>query len=224
MIKVDMNVDSLVRDLQRIATYSEDFMGGAKAAEPKLLERVGRQAIEEIKEYIDSMARVDPELLHHVYEWHQEGNASSRLFDIEFTIVAGGLSINSTFRQSTSIQNGGGVVPFYDKARVMEEGVPVTIKPVRAKVLAFQPGDSADTVFTKGPVYVESPGGERVRGAYEETFRSFFRNYFSQSTLTKLGLSKDLKNPVQYKLASAKSGMNGFSDGYRWISTAGGLL
>ena len=224
MIKVDMNVNSLVKDLENVVLYSQDFLNGAKAAEPKLLDKIGKEAIEELKEYIDSMARVDPDLLHHVYEWHQEGNSAARLFDINYSMVSGGLSINSTFRQSTSIQNTGGSVPFYDKARVMEDGIPVTIKPVKAKALAFNEDGSGETIFTKGPVYVQSPGGEKVRGAYEETFRSFFRNYFSQSTLSKLGISKDLKNPVQYKLASAKSGMSGFSDGYRWISTAGGLL
>jgi len=74
--------------------------------------------------------------LHHVYEWYQTGSPAARLFDINYISNQIGLSFNSTFRQSVSIKSGS-KVPFYNKAQIIENGIPVTIRPVSSEVLSF---------------------------------------------------------------------------------------
>ena len=129
-----------------------------------------------LKQYVDASARVNPSLLHHVYEWDKAGSPDSRLFDVNYTITGNGLSFNSNFRQSRTIKVGSRT-PFYDKARIMEDGIAVTIRPRKAKVLAFE--DSGEQVFTKGPVTVNNPGGN-TKGQFENVFNSFFNVYFTQ--------------------------------------------
>jgi len=51
--------------------------------------------------YIDAQARVNPQSLHHVYEWNKVGNSGSRLFKLNIT-ERNGLSfkLGSTFLMS----------------------------------------------------------------------------------------------------------------------------
>lgn len=211
-----------MRDMNNIMDYSIGFMDGIQRGKTKFLDNLGKNSVQVLKEYIDSMARVDPQILHHVYEWSQTGSPEARLFDINYTAKQNGLSMSYTFRQSTSIKSGS-KVPFYDKARIMEEGAPVTIKPVTAKVLAFE--DNGEQVFTKNPVSIDTPGGAMVAGSFEKTFDNFFQTYFSQVFLYSSGIIDYLKNPVVYKtsLPSGKKGGRsvGLSAGYRWIANAG---
>jgi hypothetical protein len=117
------------------------------------------------------------------------------------------------------------MVPFYDKARVMENGIPVVIKPRNSNVLAFE--ENGEIVFTKNAVVVENPGGQATQGAFEKTFDSFFRSYFSQSFLRSSGILDYLKRPMAYKNnfgAGARGGKSvGVSTGYRWIINAAGV-
>lgn len=171
-------------------------------------------------DFIDSMARVDPSMLHHVYEWYESGNPVARLYSLHYTARDGGLTVYSKFRQSKSFSNGSETV-FYNKAEIMESGIPVTIKPKNAQVLAFT--DNGEQVFTKGPVVVNSPGGKNVQGSFEATINEFFNTYFSQSFLVEL--NRYLKTPIDYKvgIAKAKSGGKsaGIQVGLNWISRAG---
>jgi hypothetical protein len=179
------------------------------------------QSIELLKSYIDANAKTNPLILHHVYEWHQVGSPSARLYDIDYTISNIGLSFRSSFKQSDTIQDGSNT-PFYDKARIMENGIPVVIVPVQAQALRFiQDGEE---VFTKGPVYVSNPGG-KTEGKFEQVFDNFFNKYFSQAFLRASGMGAYLQNPTMYKknLAAGKRGgrSKGVSTGYRWIANAG---
>ena len=211
-----------MRDMNNILEYSIGFMDGVQSGKQKFLENLGKSSIEVLKDYVDSMARVDPQMLHHVYEWSRTGSPDARLFDINYVVNQNGLSMSSTFRQSTSVKNGSRV-PFYDKARIMENGIPVTIKPVAAKVLAFT--NNGEDVFTKNPVSIDNPGGSMVVGSFEKTFDHFFQAYFSQVFLYSSGIIDYLKNPTAFKknLPSGKSGGRsaGISAGYRWIANAG---
>jgi hypothetical protein len=211
-----------MRDMKNIMDYSIGFMDGVGRGKTQFLENLGKSSIEAIKDYIDSMARVDNQMLHHVYEWSQTGSPDARLFDINYVAKQNGLSMSYTFRQSSSIKNGSNV-PFYDKARIMEEGIPVTIKPKTASVLAFE--DNGEKVFTKNPISIDSPGGSMVAGSFEKTFDRFFQVYFSQVFLHSSGIIDYLKNPTVFKrnLSAGKSGgrSTGLSTGYRWIANAG---
>jgi hypothetical protein len=184
-----------------------------------MLQMVAEKSIEALKEYIDSSARVNPAALQHMYEWYQAGSPSARLFDLQYTTSTNGLSINSTFTQSSSVKDGSRV-PFYDKARIMESGSPVVIRPVRATKLAFDV--DGNQVFTSGPVTVRDPGGELAAGSYEAAFNQFFSMYFSQSFLRSSGILGYLNNAEIYKinLPAGKSlgRSKGIDTGYRWIT------
>jgi hypothetical protein len=160
--------------------------------------------------------------MHHVYEWYQTGSPSARLFDINFTVSNLGLSFLSGFRQSETIKAGSSE-PFYDKAKIMESGMSVKIKPKRSNVLIFEV--DGEEVVTSNEVRVENPGGSQVAGSFESVFDSFFTQYFTQSFLRASGLFNYLDNPIVYKKdlpAGKKGGKSvGISTGYRWIANAG---
>lgn len=210
------------KDMSNIVDYSVGFLEGIQRGKTIFLKTVGLETVELMKEFIDSNARVNPDMLHHVYEWNQTGSPSARLYDISYTTSNLGLSFRSSFRQSTSIKNGSRT-PFYDKARIMEEGIPVTIRPRVAQALAFE--DNGETVFTKNEVRVDNPGGTEVQGGFEKVFDMFFNRYFSQAFLRVSGIARYLENPIVYKkdMAAGKriGKSKGLSTGYRWIANAG---
>ena len=210
------------KDMNNIVNYSIGFLEGAQRGKTIFLKTLGMETVELMKEFIDSNARVNPQMLHHVYEWTMTGSPEARLYDISYTTSNLGLSFRSSFSQSKSIKDGSRT-PFYDKARIMEEGIPVTIRPKVAQVLAFE--DNGETVFTRGPVQVLNPGGTEVEGGFEKVFDMFFNKYFSQAFLRTSGIARYLENPQVYKKdmpAGKRMGKaKGLSTGYRWIANAG---
>lgn len=219
MINIKYKTNDFMKEMNNILNYSSGFMEGAQNGKKELFETIGEKTKEILNQFIDSNARANESVLHHVYEWSQSGSASSRLFDIEYTASGGGLTFRSTFRQSISVQSGSNT-PFYDKARIMEQGIPVRIKPVKAQALAFE--DNGQQVFTKSPVVVTNPGGQSVAGGFEQTVNSFFNSYWKQSFLQASGIADILRNPIQFKqnLPRAKAGGRavGYDVGYRWIA------
>jgi hypothetical protein len=208
-----------IKDMTNIIGYANGFMNGAEMGRDPLILEIGKSAIESFKQFVDSNARVDPASLQHVYEWYQAGSPDSRLFELDYYAEAGGLTINSTFSQSRSIKNGSNV-PFYDKARIMEAGIPVRIEPKKSDVLVFNV--DGEEVFTKNGVTVLDPGGRAAEGSYEEAFNTFFNQYFTQSYMQASGITQHLKNPKDFKtnFVSAKTGGKalGTKVGYNWIS------
>lgn len=225
MISIKINSAKFAKEINNIMDYSIGFLDGVQEGKAALLNSIGVQAIEMLKQYIDSNARSNPQMLQHVYEWYQNGSPEGRLFDINYAVTGAGISINSTFRQSKSIQNGS-KVPFYDKARIMEEGIPVTIRPVNAQVLRFE--EEGETVFTSNAVNIANPGGMKAQGGFEKTFDEFFNKYFTQAFLKSSGIAQYLENPEAFKkhMSSGKSRGRaaGKSAGYNWIVKAGGVL
>ena len=217
-----MNDKMFKKDMKNIIEYSVGFLEGAQAGKTQFLNNMGKLTTEILEEYIDSNARVNPKALHHIYEWYKVGSPDARLYNINYTISNLGLSFVSTMKQSTSIKDGSSV-PFYNKAKIMEEGTPVTIKPKKASVLVFE--DGGDTVFTKGKVVVVNPGGNQVEGSFQNIIDTFFNRYFTQAFLRISGVQAYLSNPVVYSrnLRSGKlSGrLKGVQVGYRWIANAG---
>ena len=216
-----MDSRSLEKKLTNIVKYSTGFLEGAQSGKKIFLDNMGGRVIEALNRYIDAMARSDRDALHHVYEWYQTGSPAARLFDLTYTISNLGLSIKSSFRQSTTVSKDS-TTPFYDKARIMELGIPVTIKPKKASALVFE--DAGETVFTKNPITVHDPGGVEAQYGYGFVFDSFFNNYFTQAFLKSSGLSDYISNPVSYKhnfAAGATGGKSlGKKVGYTWIIDA----
>jgi hypothetical protein len=217
-----MNDKMFKKDMKNIIEYSVGFLEGAQAGKTQFLNNMGKLTTEILEEYIDSNARVNPKALHHIYEWYKVGSPDARLYNINYTISNLGLSFVSTMKQSTSIKDGSSV-PFYNKAKIMEEGTPVTIKPNKASVLVFE--DGGDTIFTKGKVTITNPGGSQVEGSFERVVNTFFNKYFTQAFLKTSGIQQYLSNPVVYSknLKSGKSSgrSKGMQVGYRWIANAG---
>lgn len=221
-MKILIDDKQFIKEMNNLVEYSLGFLEGAKSGKKVFLDNLGKSTIEGMKEFIDSMARLDPQSLHHIYEWYQTGSPNARLFDIDYTISNLGLSIKSSFRQSESVKQGS-TVPFFDKARIMENGIPVTIRPKKSDVLVFD--DNGETIFTQNPVKIENPGGTATEGAFERTFDLFMSRYFAQSFLNASGILDKLRDISVYK-KNIKSGMSrgkakGQEIGYRWIVNAG---
>jgi hypothetical protein len=220
VIGLKINSKQFMKEMDNMVNYTYGFLDGVKQGYPSFINQLGATIIEALKEYIDANARVNPQLLHHVYEWDQTGSPNSRLFELSYQQVGPGLSFNSTFSQSRSVRSGSSV-PFYDKANIMEAGIPVTIIP-KNRVLAFE--DNGETVFTSKPVRVENPGGN-VQGEYERVFNSFFNRYFTQAFLASSGILTYLQNPMDFdkNFSAGKRGGRslGVQVGRSWISKAG---
>lgn len=223
MISVTMNTGKFQKKMNNLVAYANGFVDGAILAKPQMLENLGNQVSEVIYQYIDAIASVNPQALHHVYEWGQTGSASARLFDIDYVVSGGGLSLNATFSQSTSVQAGSSV-PFYNKAYIMENGIPVRIAPKNSSVLAFE--ENGEQVFTKKPVVIAKPGGEAVAGSFEKNFKSAVTIYLSQVIfdVTNVGISlsnaRIFKDNLQKGIAGGRS--VGIATGKKWVT--GGAL
>lgn len=222
MIKVKYNSAKFMKEMDNMVNYTLGFMQGVKQGYPSFLRQLGAASIEALKQYIDSNARVNPQALHHIYEWNQVGSPEARLFDIQYNVTGTGLSFGSTFRQSNSIKEGS-KVPFYDKAKIMENGIPVTIVP-KNKVLVFE--QDGQEVFVSKPITIQNPGGQ-VQGEYEKVFNSFFNRYFTQAFLQSTGIMTYLSNPQDFyaSFPAAKRGGRalGVRIGRQWITKAGAL-
>jgi len=221
-MKLSFNDKQFIRDMKGVIGYSEGFVDGVHAGKKEFLNILGQQIRESLLNFIDTNARISPERLHHVYEWYRTGSPDARLYDIRYIVTKNGLSFNSSFSQSQVIKDGS-KVPFYDKAKIIEKGIPVKIRPVQASVLSFEVDGTQ--VFTKEAVSVPSPGGTAAHGGFEKTFDNFFERYLSQSFMLSSGIMKYLENPIAYKekFRSGRTGGKaaGFQTGYRWIVSAG---
>jgi hypothetical protein len=220
VITVQMdNKKQFEKQMNNLVAYSEGFLEGIQKGKKAFLSGVGEKAKDILEAFIDSNARVNPEALHHIYEWYQTGNPDARLFEISYKVSDSGVSLESNFTQSRSVAIGS-KEPFYDKARVMESGMSITIRPRSSDYLKFEVG--GETVFTPNPVNVKNPGGASTTGAFEKTFNSFFENFFSQSFLESSGLRKSFSD-VSIYTKNVKSGMSGgrqigIAAGQKWIA------
>jgi len=219
MLSMSVDLTKFNRDMNNIIGYSNGFLEGAERAKPAMLQLMGARISEMLKSFVDSNARVNPQGLHHVYEWYQTGSPNARLFDIQYQVVGGGLSMSSSFSQSRSIKSGS-KVPFYNKASIMESGIPVTIVPQNKLVFEVD----GKTVFTPNAVTVENPGGQ-TQGEYERVFNLFFDVYLKQSFLNQTGIMAKLNQGKDFdaRFSSAKRGGRslGISTGYNWMLKAG---
>lgn len=222
MINLRTNSKEFEKNMNNIMDFSTGFFEGIHRGKANFSENLARETLDSLKEFIDSSARVNPEALHHMYEWHSTGSPDARLFDIEYTSRSNGISFRSNFRQSNSVK-AGSRVPFYDKAEIMEKGLSVRIRPVVSNVLVFE--DGGKTVFTKKEVVVPNPGGAQTTGSYEHVFNQFFSSYFSQAFLLSSKVMEKISDTSDFSMnfAQAKRGGKaaGVRIGFRWMSSRG---
>jgi hypothetical protein len=219
-MEVKFNTTKFDKDMINFINYSIGFLEGIEHAKPVFFKEFGRGIIAGLNQYIDAHARSNQKALHHVYEWYKTGSPEARLFNLVSVPTTSGISIQSTFKQSKTLSKDSKTI-FRNKAQVMENGQPVEIVPKKG-LLAFDIG--GETVFTKKSVTVNNPGGIAVVGSYQQTFDSFFKNYFSQSFLRASGILNYLEDVSIYK-ENLKSGVRGGASvgkqtGYRWLLNA----
>lgn len=220
-MKVVTNIRQFRKTMNNVVDYSYGFLDGVENGKTIFFQKLGRGVITALGQYIDINAKANPKALHHVYEWYRTGSPRSRLYDLDFIVNRNGLSVFSNFKQSTSM-SGDSTTPFFNKAKIMENGTPVLIRPKKASALVFSAG--GETVFTKNPVTVTNPGGNDVQGAYEQVFDEFMLKYFRQSFIRASGLYDYIKKPTVFKKnirAGSKIGRaKGVSTGFTWITNA----
>jgi hypothetical protein len=220
-MRVSINAKEFEKSILNIANYSIGFLDGAQKGKSVFLKNLGKSTILVLKQYVDAEARSNPKALHHIYEWYKTGSPNARLFDFDYTVSNLGLSFMSTFKQSSSLSQGSST-PFYNKAKIMEDGIPVKISPKKSKVLVFE--SNGETVFTSNDITIDNPGGDYVSGSFERAVDEFFNVYFRQSFLASSGLKSYINNPILYKQnikKGSKSGKSvGVNTGFKWISNA----
>ncbi len=117
--------------------------------------------------YVDNIARMRPETLHHVYEPGNTGNSNSRLFEAKIA-ESGKPVLTYRFKESRVPVKSGYI--FRNKAFIMEEGIAVTITPKNSKRLVFEV--DGRTVSSE-KVVVSNPGGNYVQGSFVKLFNHF---------------------------------------------------
>jgi len=221
MLSVVMDSKQFQKELNNIMKYSTGFIEGIQKGKSAFYLGLAPKIAEMASQFVDVNARMSPELLHHIYEWEKTGSPEARLFDIDYKISGVGITFTSSLKQSSSIKNGSNV-PFYNKAKIMEEGMGVTIRPKRANALRFE--IDGQEVYTSREVRVDNPGGQ-TQGQFEKVLNNFFGVYFRQSFLNSSGLLQYFKSPQVYSknLNSAKRGGRslGLKTGYQWVANAG---
>jgi len=170
--------------------------------------------------YIDALARSKPKSLHHVYEWKKTGTPSSRLFKLN-KVSQQGLSfkVNYEFKMSRSMvpaPKGKRRHMFANKAFVMEQGLPLVIRPKNAERLVFE--SNGETVFMpKGAsVTVKRPGGSAATNQFGLAYSRFFSGQLVNSSIKNSGfqrifnsgLTKAMKLPVNIKKVQYKFSPN----------------
>ena len=218
MINVDMT--EFNRAMKEAIDYSRGFLAGVESNEIVFNQQLAEVIKEAFYKYLDSTALLDPDRLHHMYEWGQTGVDKARLFRIEAFSGKQSIRFVTEFMQSTSVSPTSNE-PFVNKAEVMESGTTVTVSPSSGGVLAFT-GDDGDTVFTTEEVTITNPGGN-VAGQFGAVARDFFTNYLDQALLKEL--IKELQNPKEFAQGWGK-GMNyskGMKQGQRYHTVKGGV-
>lgn len=178
MYAIKFDGKEAIEMLDNIVKYSDGFIKETKAKESTIASRLADSSIQGFYDYLDALARTNPGMLHHIYEWGNVGNPEARLVELKKKLARGGsVEIDSDFLTSTSIPSGSSE-PFYEKATIMEEGIPITIQAVNAKAMFFE--YNGEEYFTAGPITIENPGGEAVRGSFVQAFEEFYNVYFDQ--------------------------------------------
>jgi len=218
MIKTDMT--DFNRTMKNAIDYSRGFANGVQQNEQYFNQQLAELIKEAFYKYVDSTARLDPDRLHHMYEWEQTGVDKARLFRIEAFTGQQSIRFVTEFMQSTSVSPTANE-PFVNKADVMESGTMVTITPRGEGPLVFE-GDDGDMVFTNEEVTITNPGGN-VAGQFAAVAREFFTNYLDQALLKDLVLQ--LQTPVEFSQGWGKgmSYATAQRQAQRYLTIKGGI-
>jgi hypothetical protein len=220
-----INSKEAMKVLNNIVDYSEGFLKESKARESYVASKLASTSITAFYEYLDVLARTNPGMLHHVYEWGETGNPGARLVELKKVLAGKKAEVVSDFLQSTSIPENGSE-PFWNKAEIMEEGITVQVNEVSAQALFFQV--DGEEFFRTGPIIIENPGGEQVRGSFVRAFEEFYNNYFDQVYLRSIRFydhftkSREFESGFTSASRSGNASSMGRKSALSWIINAPG--
>lgn len=212
MISAKIDTQELTKKIMNTIKYSDGFLTGAQLGQFKFNQELGIFIKEALKKYIDTKARINPNAFHHIYEWQQIGNSNARLFDFDIQVSPTLIKFRGWLLPSSSISQNSNV-PFKDKAKIMEEGIGISIEPKNSDVLVFE--EDGQTIFTKSEIYVENPGGAEVFGSFESVVNDFFNNYLTVGLLRSSGILDRLQKATEYTRNFNSGSKRGKSVGIR---------
>jgi len=191
--------DSTVAQISAFLYYQANVMG--KLERNKDFQKLFRNTLftqidKDFGEYVDALSRVKPKSLHHMYEWNKVGQPLSRLFKLK-QINPSGLSfqIDYDFKLSktsvpTKNKKQKKKYVFAKKASIMEEGMPIIIRPKSAERLVFEI-DGVAIFMPKGdPVTVKSPGGRSSSNQFKLAHSIFFSGNMVGASIRKSGFQQ----------------------------------
>lgn len=223
MVNISFDTKNFNKVMNNAVEYSKGFLEGVESNKLTFNRILGGYTVEALGEYIDSKARMNPQSLHHVYEWNSVGTKSARLFKINVSATNSQIIFNGSFLQSRSVSDGS-TEPFSDKAEVMENGISITVEPRNSEYLAFE--FEGETVFTTKSITITDPGGPEVKGSFQAVVEEFFNYYFTNSILQ--ALMKKLSSPQEFAkfFPNVKSGGRslGVTAGKKYYRMAGDSL
>lgn len=226
MYSIKFDGKEATKMLNNIVAYSNGFIKETEAKQSTITKKLAETSIEAFYDYLDVLARTNPGMLHHVYEWGQVGNPEARLVELKKEISSGKSAvITSDFLTSESTPEGGNE-PFYEKATIMEEGLPITVQSVQAQAMFFQ--INGEEYFRTGPIVIENPGGEATRGSFLRAFEEFYNVYFDNVYLKAIRFYDHFRNPKGFASGfnrAAKSGNAagiGRTTALKWVMTMPG--
>jgi hypothetical protein len=196
MISAKIDTKDFSRMITNAVQYTQGFVNELENSEYILNQKVAHTSIEGFYDFLDGLARSHPGMLHHVYEWGSVGNPSERLVELTMGMAGANAEVSAHFLQSTVPSEDGGET-FYDKAEIMEAGIPVTINEKNAKALAFT--IDGEEYFRAGPIVIANPGGQETRGAFVQAFNEFYGVYFTEVYLSSIKFYKHFSNPREYQ-------------------------
>lgn len=216
--------------IKNTVDYTDGFLEEFKLQESQIMSDVMNAVVDIFYDDLDQKARSNPSAFHHIYEWYQAGDPSSRLVELDAKLKGKVATLSAYFLESTTLpENNPGETrePFSWKAEIMEYGRGVVIEPKYADVLQFTIGKNE--IFTKGPIFVPNPGGNDVQGS----FTAFFNQFFSPKYFVNKVLNSDLKfqqyfsNPTTYEknyrrsVSAGGSRSAGKAAAKEWVLKAG---
>lgn len=224
-MRVKYDLKDFNKKMRNAVEYGNGYVAETKKSERKLARKLGNTSIEAFYDFLDSMAAVHPEMLHHVYEWDATGSPGGRLYRLKVNSAgAKSVTIDSDFLPSQTARDQFSV-PFVNKAEIMEMGIPVVIEQQNAQALFFT--DGGQEFFRMGPIVIENPGGPAVRGSFLKYFEMFYNEYFQEIYLNSIGFYRHMSQSNEFTRGWA-NGVNGGgrrsgeAAARRWITSAPG--
>jgi len=230
MITARIKGDDIIKMLKNSVQYSSAFTTELNKNKGILNQKVGEESIDAFYNWLDSLARSNPGMLHHVYEWGQIGDPFGRLYELSLSINNTSAVVDAEFLQSETVnpkqRKGSNSEPFYNKSAMMEDGAEIIINEVDAQALFFE--IDGEEFFRHGPIIIANPGGSKTRGSFVKEFKEFYGSYFTEVHLRSIKFYKYFSNPKAYEkyFSSAVKGGGAKSKGKKaalsWIMNAPG--